>query len=469
MRQTHEGRSGRLTIFGLAKVAFAILAVAILFDPSLVSANSQPGVSSPQASAYRLGPQDKVRIKVFAWRPSIDEVYEWKALNDVYSVGATGDISLPLIGDVAVGGLSLPEVSAAISGQMKSGLGLVEAPQASVEIVEFRPFYITGTVQKPGEYAFRPGLTIIKAISLAGGMLRLNELDSLRLDRDTISTAGERSVNVAELNALIARRARLEAESNGASIVARPAEFSDAATPQESHELLIGEQQIFDARLVSYNMKLEQFARNKEMLQHQLQDISTHMSRVNKQVQISNDDLKRFDEMLSRKLTTNTRRAEIARVVMQVEDDRVRLKATETGVQRDLIKADMELQDLRDNRIGQAIVEMRAAQARIDGLSRRVRTADRIVNEASALRLASFEEGGEEKAAMKFTIIRGTEEFDASETTVLQPGDTVKVANANRGTAPAARRNESVKDQEKTTKPSFGTTILTQDYANPLR
>src|SRR5687768_8556779 len=47
MRQTHEGRSGRLTIFGLAKVAFAILAVAILFDPSLVSANSQPGVSSP--------------------------------------------------------------------------------------------------------------------------------------------------------------------------------------------------------------------------------------------------------------------------------------------------------------------------------------------------------------------------------------------------------------------------------------
>ena len=360
MRQTHEGRSGRLTgrlaIFGVAKVAFAVLAVTILFDPSRVSANSQPSPGSSQASAYRLGPQDKVRIKVFAWRPSIDEVYEWKALNDVYSVGATGDISLPLIGDVAVGGLSLPEVSAAISGQMKSGLGLVEAPQASVEIVEFRPFYITGIVQKPGEYAFRPGLTIIKAMSLAGGTQRLNELDSLRLDRETISTAGERSVNIAELNALIARRARLEAESNGASTVNQPAEFKDVAMAPKSHDLLTGEQQLFDARLISFNMKLEHFARNKDMLQHQLQDISTHMSRINQQVAISSEELKRFDNMLSRKLTTNTRRAEIARVLMQVEDDRLRLQATETGVRRDLIKADIELQELRDNRVGQAIV-----------------------------------------------------------------------------------------------------------------
>lgn len=468
MRQTHEGRSGRPTIFGIAQVAFAILAVTVLFDPSLVSANGQPGSGGSQASVYRLGPQDKVRIKVFAWRPSIDEVYEWKALNDVYSVGASGEISLPLIGDVAVGGLSLPEVSAAISGQMKSGLGLVEAPQASVEIVEFRPFYITGIVQKPGEYAFRPGLTIIKAISLAGGMLRFNELDALRLDRDTISTAGERSVNVAELNALIARRARLEAESNGASSVSPPVEFSDAAASPESNELLIGEQQIFDARLISYNMKLEQFARNKDMLQHQLLDLSSHMSRISQQVQISSDELKRFDDMLSRRLTTNTRRAEIGRIVMQAESDRMRLQATETGVRRDLIKAEMELQELRDSRVGQAIVEMRAAQARIDGLSRRVRTADRIVDEASALRLASFDESGDEKSAVTFTIIRNSEEIAATETTVLQPGDTVKVAGANRGTAPA-RRHEAVKDQKTPPKPSYGSTILTQDYASPLR
>src|SRR5690606_10456287 len=45
------------------------------------------------AEEYRLGPQDKVRVKVYEWRASRDEIYEWKALNDVFIVGARGKLS----------------------------------------------------------------------------------------------------------------------------------------------------------------------------------------------------------------------------------------------------------------------------------------------------------------------------------------------------------------------------------------
>ena len=50
-------------------------------------------------------------------------------------------------------------------------------PRISVEIVGFRPFYILGVVQKPGEYDFRPGLTVMQAVSIAGGVALLLPAD----------------------------------------------------------------------------------------------------------------------------------------------------------------------------------------------------------------------------------------------------------------------------------------------------
>ena len=59
-----------------------------------------------------------------------------------------------------------------IAEQFRQRMGFVEAPSVSIEIAKFRPFYITGDVQHPGEYAYRPGLTVLQALSLAGGYYR---------------------------------------------------------------------------------------------------------------------------------------------------------------------------------------------------------------------------------------------------------------------------------------------------------
>lgn len=469
MQQPSAVRLRHPKLLGLATVSLAAMATVFCIGlHGALADNSRTAPRATQMEKYRLGPQDKVRVKVFAWRPAVGEVYEWKALNDVYSVGASGEISFPLIGDVAVGGLTLPEVSAVIGDQMKFDLGLNEAPQASVEIVEFRPFYITGSVQKPGEYSYRPGLTIIKAISLAGGMLRLNELDALRLDRDTITTAGERSVNVAELNALIARRARLEAEVNGATTVERPIAFSNVSLNDEADALLRGEQQIFDTRLELFKKKFDQINRNKDMLEQQLGEVRAHMKRVNNQVKLSADDLARFDDMLARRLTTNTRRAEYARLAMQAEDDRLRLQATEAGMEREINKSKLDLDELRDARVGQSMVELRAADARIDSLTRRVRTADQIVSDASAIRLASLGTA-ERKPTVSYRIIRNSEELAATETTLLMPGDTIKVVNGGGDHAPSRPASDVRDDTETSPSTAQSGTILTQDYGRPLR
>jgi hypothetical protein len=65
------------------------------------------GMAGPAGSNdYVLGSQDKVRLKVFEWRASRDEIFEWTAFNAEYNVVQGGNISQPLVGDVQAAGKS---------------------------------------------------------------------------------------------------------------------------------------------------------------------------------------------------------------------------------------------------------------------------------------------------------------------------------------------------------------------------
>nr|WP_256364150.1 polysaccharide biosynthesis/export family protein [Brevundimonas sp. LM2] len=106
---------------------------------------------------YRLGSADKVRITVFG-EPT---------LTGEFVVGPAGDLSLPLIGSVAASGLTTMEVGQAI--QLKLASGYLRDPQVSIDVLTYRPFYILGEVNQPGEYPFSARLTVINAVATAKG------------------------------------------------------------------------------------------------------------------------------------------------------------------------------------------------------------------------------------------------------------------------------------------------------------
>ena len=167
-----------------------------------------------------------MRIRAFEWRASRDEVYDWKAINsDLYTIGAGGLLSVPLIGQVRASGLQTAELARVIGERLKQRLGLVDAPDVSVEVTNFRPFYIVGDIQKPGEYEYRPGLSILQSISLAGGLLRSEEGAAARVRRDLITTQGDLNVFDNEKRVLLARKARLEAEMTNMAEMPIPVEL----------------------------------------------------------------------------------------------------------------------------------------------------------------------------------------------------------------------------------------------------
>jgi len=89
------------------------------------------------------------------------------SLTGEYVVSPAGNMSLPLIGDVKAQGRTVTELKIDIETKYRSGYLL--QPNVSLEVLTFRPFFILGEVNKPGEYPFTADLTVAKAVATAGG------------------------------------------------------------------------------------------------------------------------------------------------------------------------------------------------------------------------------------------------------------------------------------------------------------
>ena len=130
-------------------------------------------VQAQQLSQYRLGADDEISVSVFN-EPDLSLA---KA-----RVAANGSISMPLIGQVQVKGLTVEEAEAEIT-RMYLG-DYLKKPDISISIVEYRQFYVNGEVDKPGGYSYREGMTIQRAISLAGGFTERASRSKIRLMRE---------------------------------------------------------------------------------------------------------------------------------------------------------------------------------------------------------------------------------------------------------------------------------------------
>lgn len=109
-------------------------------------------------SSYKLGSGDVISIRVFGEE---DFTREKVRLNDA------GTVPFPVLGEIAVLGRTVGEIERLITEKLKDGY-LVN-PKVTVWIEEYRSFFINGMVERPGAYPYQPGLTVRRAVSIAGG------------------------------------------------------------------------------------------------------------------------------------------------------------------------------------------------------------------------------------------------------------------------------------------------------------
>lgn len=135
------------------------IAVTTPAQPSADAAiiTEEGGVPQNWLNEYVVGPDDEIQMRVFGE----DD------LSGMYVVSTAGELSLPLIGNIHVQGLNLPQIKTLIVSKLKDGYLL--DPQVSLEVKKYRPFYILGEVNVPGSYDYVSNMSVLNAVALAGG------------------------------------------------------------------------------------------------------------------------------------------------------------------------------------------------------------------------------------------------------------------------------------------------------------
>ena len=141
----------------IARVALIVPLLAAAACDTLAPGAMDAGQTYQAPGPVRLAPGDKIKVTVF----------EEDKLTGEYDVDASGFVALPLAGNVRAAGLTPNELEGVIAAKLRGSY--LRSPKVTVSVTTFRPFYILGEVEKPGQYEYKTGLNVLSAMAIAGG------------------------------------------------------------------------------------------------------------------------------------------------------------------------------------------------------------------------------------------------------------------------------------------------------------
>lgn len=155
---------------------------ALLLSVAACACTTTPAVSPPPPTdpgeleaSLVLGAGDVIEVKV----------YREPELDGVYRVNSAGALEFPLIGKVTLKGKNADDVAGEIRGRLADGY--LKDPQVTVFVREYnsKKVHVLGQVVRAGTFAYEPHMTIIQAITNAGGFTKLASTNAVKVTRVT--------------------------------------------------------------------------------------------------------------------------------------------------------------------------------------------------------------------------------------------------------------------------------------------
>ncbi|SFJ61697.1 exopolysaccharide production protein ExoF [Bosea sp. OK403] len=382
---------------------------------------------------YRLGPDDRLRIKVSEWRPVSGDTFEWAALNGEFTINSVGILSMPIIGAIRAENATTVEIAAMIAERLKAVAGLIRSPNAAVEIAQYRPFYILGTVEKPGEYAYRPGLSVIQAISIAGGFFR-SDSNASRFEREAILAESEIRFMEAQRLALLLKRDRLLSElrkSDKISFSDEVVRHPDAGSARQGME---EEAMLFASRQLAINSQRDLLLQAKALLEGELKTLGAKTVTQQKQYDLVRKELDNINALVSKGLAVNPRQLAVEQNLAQIESQGLDLVLAIARTKQDISRTERNLADLKNQREADLNKELRETQVSLQQATDRVNSQRMLLYDSRVLAPRLQSQQASESAKLSYSIVRRQDglirEIAVDQTAPVRPGDIVKIERA---------------------------------------
>jgi protein involved in polysaccharide export with SLBB domain len=261
----------------VAAVAAALLACAAPLQARDIETPA-PAVSGPNGVVrYELGAGDKLKV-LFYERPD---------LSGEFAVRTDGHLGLPLLGLFPVDGKDVSELEKDIVAAYVAATG--RTPRLLIDVIERRPFYVVGVVQRSGAYPFVPGMTVLHAVALAGGTYRAASTDLPSGSASNVNREISRLRQAeATLKRAIARAARLVAERDGKDLTEIPEQLLRLTNRTEAQALIMAEKRVLQAKAADYKSRKESGLRIIETINHEIAELKAQQKQTEEKVRLNN-------------------------------------------------------------------------------------------------------------------------------------------------------------------------------------
>ncbi len=406
-----------LTKYVFSLTLFAFFALLLQFQSSV----------SLEQESYRLGVEDQLHIKIFQWKTAEGVIVEWPAISGEYEVRQSGSIEIPFLGEIPVIGKSTIELADLIGSDLKETLGLIEELNVSIEISEYRPFFIYGRVRSPGKFPYAPGLTVQKALALSGGIGRPSEVTS-RVERELINANG----NIAILNdqylRLSVKRARITSEISGEDIISPP--LSGVSASQIT-TLVDKEKIIAAARQKKVERELSALNSLIDLLEKEIVALQNKTKLAEERSVLLLDEQQNISELAKKGFATNSELNDSIRALSDLESRILDLTTSRLRAEQELSKALQSRIAIVDGQKADLVQELQIIDAQISEVQQKIEIQGGLIAESSSL-TTELNDMFQQKYRTTYVITRELNgeyfDFNADKNTPVSPGDSIEVS-----------------------------------------
>ena len=376
------------------------------------SAGVSAGVdaSANMSGEYRLAPGDRLAVQVF----------DQAQLSGDFVINGGGQLLLPVIGEVTVGGLTLAEAQKLIQERLADGI-LVQ-PTVSLRIAEYRPIFIFGYVQNSGSYPFRFGQSVRAAIASAGGQGRSSQQPNAAISDFIVADERVRLLETRRVNLLV-RKGRLVAQQSESPTFVIPQLISFGTDSAKIYKVYTAENELFLSVMDGYRGELGLLQQQRPRIDAEIKAVSEQIANLRRRQAIIKDRVTELADYKARgyvrEFVLNEQQREEARAAAEVGN----LEAAFARLQREMGDLDIRIEQFKTNFKRQVTTELLQTLQDLRELEASLQTA----SELRDYKAEDADVTGGAESDSTVLISRNALTFTASYDTLIEPGDVIEV------------------------------------------
>jgi polysaccharide biosynthesis/export protein ExoF len=348
--------------------------------------------------------------------------YQRMDLSGEYTIEQDGGISIPLLGQFSVAGRALDDIRVDLAASFMAMNG--RSANIDIKILERAPIYVVGPVKRPGVYKYVPGMITLHAIALAGGIDR-GEGNVSNIIEGAREAERLRSTTL-QVKQLLARRARLEADRDGASTLPVPVHLTRWGGERTVRVFLEAENTILRAEQAKRRQQGKEVALRIAAAKSEVEALRRKFDQIDVQKRLRTERLEDMQRLKDRGLVVSNNMVMLRTDLSDIEARRQDYLVAVTQAEGRLAEAEEARARLNSENATSLAMAIAAVDKEI------VEARETIAS--SRVMATILDRSNRNGDSQSYEVVRqsrdGPKTIAATETSPLMPGDVLKVKDS---------------------------------------